>query len=163
MKMPSIRLTYFFGFLLTTTVIATTFYLQKYDGMMPCPLCVLQRIAFGLLGVLFFFGILTGENKIGRWLIGTLGALTAFGGIFLSGRQVWLQHLPPDKNADCGVSLEYLMHVLPYDQLLAKILQGTAECSVKSWELLGFSLAEWSFLFFILLFILCIAQMLRKS
>lgn len=163
MKMPSIRLTYFFGFLLTTTVIATTFYLQKYDGMMPCPLCVLQRIAFGLLGVLFFFGILTGENKIGRWLIGTLGALTAFGGIFLSGRQVWLQHLPPDKNADCGVSLEYLMHVLPYDQLFTKILQGTAECSVKSWELLGFSLAEWSFLFFVLLFILCIAQMLRKS
>lgn len=163
MKMPSVRATYFISFIIIASLISTTFYLQKYDGMVPCPLCLLQRIVFALLGVVFFFGMVSSATKFKRGIIGVLACIFSLVGILLSGRQVWLQHLPADKNADCGVSLQYLMHVLPLKQLITKIAQGTAECSVKGWEFLNLSLAEWSLVFFILFLLVSVGQTLRKS
>ncbi len=162
MKMPSLRMTYFICFMIVAFLIATSVYLQKYDGIIPCPLCLLQRIDLALLGILFFFGCAFSIKRCGAWFVGVLALIVSSAGILLAGRQVWLQHLPPDKNADCGVNLQYLLHVLPYDQVFAKIMQGSAECAQKSWQFLSISLAEWSLLFFILFWVISVGQLLRK-
>src|SRR3990167_6179188 len=155
MKILTERATYFIGFFITAILISMTFYLEKYDGFIPCPLCLLQRIALGILGVLFFSGIVWAYNKFARFFISTLASLVALLGILLSGRQVWLQH-SPNQEADCGVSLQYLLKALPFDQVVKKIMQGTAECSQTGWEFLRFSLAEWSLVCFIFFFGLCL-------
>ncbi len=161
MKLPSERATYFIGCLLTLGLLAVTYYLQKFDGFIPCPLCILQRLTFAGLGIFFFLGWIFGSRKGGAAFFGILASLIALLGILLSGRQVWLQHLPPDINADCSVSLQYLMHALPFDQFIAKIMQGTAECSQKGWEFLNLSMAEWSLIWFIGFFVLCLIQIVR--
>jgi disulfide bond formation protein DsbB len=161
MKLPSERATYFIGFILTLGLLAVTFYLQKFDGFIPCPLCILQRVTFIGLGIFFFLGWTFSARKLISALFGILAFLVSLLGILLSGRQVWLQHLPPDKNADCSVSLQYLMHALPFDQVIAKIMQGTAECSQKGWEFLSLSMAEWSLIWFVAFFVLCFIQIVR--
>ncbi len=162
MNTSSQRKSYLIGFIVTAILLSVTFYLQQFEGFIPCPLCILQRMTLGLLGAMFLIGAILNVKKIGNSLLSLLAALIALLGTFLSGRQVWLQHLPPDKNADCGASLQYLMHVLPFDQLISRILQGTAECTQKGWTFLHISLAGWSLICFIGFFVFCLRQFKRS-
>lgn len=161
MKKISLRRHYFISFIFTAVLLGITFYLQNFDGFIPCPLCILQRITLAILGIIFFVGCVFRFKQIGNILLASLASLFALIGVLLSGRQVWLQHLPPDKNADCGASLQYLIHVLPFDQVISKVLQGTAECAQKGWEFLNLSLASWSLICFIGFFIFSLFQMKR--
>ena len=162
MNKISQRTLFLIGFLVSIGLNGITFYLQQYDGFIPCPLCVLQRIALGLLTIIFLLGILFAKKKIGYTITTCCAGITSILGMLLSGRQVWLQHLPADKNADCGVSLQYLINVLPYDQIISKILKGTAESSQKGWEFLHLSLAGWSLICFVSFFMLCLYQIKRS-
>lgn len=161
MKNNSPRKLYLISFIFTAILLGITFYLQNFDGFIPCPLCILQRITLAMLGIIFFMGGIFQLKKIGNILLATLASVFALIGVLLSGRQVWLQHLPPDKNADCGASLQYLIHVLPFDQVISKVLQGTAECAQKGWEFLHLSLASWSLICFIGFFIFSLLQIKR--
>ncbi len=148
------------GFLLTTILLGVTFYLQNYAGFVPCPLCILQRITLGVLGVIFFLGVVLPGKKWGVIFFSVLGSVVSLIGIVLSGRQVWLQHFP-SKHADCGASLQYLIQALPFDQVISKIMYGTAECSQKGWEFLHLSLAEWSLISFLGFLCICLFQIKR--
>src|SRR5579863_2595626 len=121
-KIMPIRSSYIFGLIIVITLLLASFYFQIYKGMMPCPLCILQRIAFGILGILFFIGIFVYPKHGFRLTINALCGLTSLLGIFLAGRQVWLQHFPSAHTTECGVSLQYMMQVLPLNEVIRKIL-----------------------------------------
>jgi|SRR5579872_1251105 len=161
MNKYSPRVSYLIAFMVIAIMLGITLYLQNFEGFIPCPLCILQRIALGILGILFFVGFIFNPKKAGNIFLSILAGLFALSGAFLSGRQVWLQHFP-DKNADCGASLQYLIRALPVDQVLSKILHGTAECAQKGWEFLHLSLAEWSLICFVGFFIFCLLQIKRS-
>lgn len=163
MKPFSTRMMYLYAFVVIVMMMLLALYLQFYKGIAPCPLCVLQRLMLAFLGVVFFFGAAFSLKKLGNTFIGCLGFFIALVGIFLSGRQVWLQHLPPNKAEDCGVSLQYMLKVLPLDQVFKKILQGTADCSLLEWSFGGLSLAEWSLIWFVLLAVFAVWQVVRKQ
>ncbi|HSW93099.1 MAG TPA: disulfide bond formation protein B [Gammaproteobacteria bacterium] len=163
MKRLSQRRLYLIGFLFILALLGIAFYLQQFDGFAPCPLCILQRITLALLGMLFFIGSVFSFKKVGTFFWGMLTSLVALLGVFLSGRQVWLQHLPPDKNADCGASLQYLIHVLPFDQIISRVLTGTAECGREGGTFFLLSLADWSLLCFIGFFIFCLFLIGRQD
>src|SRR5687768_3597087 len=78
------------------------YYLQHVQGLQPCPLCLVQR---GFFYAVMAVSIVAALH--GRWvrLYGALAALVAAGGAAAAGRQVWLQHLPPDKVPQCGPDL----------------------------------------------------------
>ena len=157
------RLIYFYAFLSTLGLVGLALYLQFGKGIEPCPLCVLQRIDMVLIGFLFLLGFTCRLKKCAHMLLAMVGVLFSMVGIFLAGRQVWIQHLPPTNSMDCGVSLQYMLHVLPIDEVIKKIFQGTAECSLINWSWGGFSLAEWSLLWFTLFTLVFLWQLLRKK
>jgi disulfide bond formation protein DsbB len=145
----SIRLTYLLGFLVVCAILLTSIYFQVFEGIMPCPLCTLQRISFGILGLLFLTGLIA-YKKVGfRLFINTLCGLTSMLGIFLASRQVWLQHFPSADASECGVSLQYMMQVLPMNEVIQKIFTGSAECTQRGWEFLQMNMAEWALICFI--------------
>lgn len=146
--MPT-RFTYIFGFVTIALLLGTSIYLQFYDGFIPCPLCTLQRIVFGLLGMLFLLGIFLPAKRIGYFLLNALISLTALLGALLAGRQIWLQHFPPSDGSECGVSLQYMLQVLPLNEVAKKIFQGTAECTQIGWQFLHLNMAEWSLIWFV--------------
>ncbi len=77
-------------------------------------------------------------------LVSVLGAVAA-------GRQVWLQQLPAEQlAASCGPDLSYLLNNYPFLEAIKYAFQGSGECGEVVWHFLGFSIPEWTLLFFIL-------------
>jgi disulfide bond formation protein DsbB len=127
------------------------YYLQYGEGLQPCPLCLVQRGFFYAVAAVCIVAALHG-----RWarFYGVLAALSAAGGAAAAGRQVWLQHLPPDKVPQCGPDLFFMLDNFPLSRTLKTLVSGTGECAVVDWTFLGLSIAEWSLLWFIALFAL---------
>lgn len=142
------RQAYIFSFLIVVVILGTGFYLEYFEGIMPCPLCTLQRICFGVSGLLFFLGIFLYRHRIARIAINLTSVLLAAAGMFLAGRQMWIQAYPSPENTECGVSIQYMMSVLPLQDVVEKIFSGSTECTQRGWELLKLNIPEWSLLFF---------------
>lgn len=157
------RTRYLFAFITVVALLAYGFYVQFFQGFEPCPLCTLQRIAFGLVGLSFLLGYFTYRFAFTRILYCLTGLIFSLAGFALAARQSWIQVFPNPDAADCGVSLQYMMQVLPWHEVAKKVLAGTAECSQRTWSLLGFSMAEWSALCFAGLVVFSALMLKRAS
>lgn len=139
------------------------FYLQYHDGQNPCPLCLVQRgFYFGLLFV-FLIAALHGPKKVGSVFYGTLGLLLAIGGGATAGRQVWLQHLPPEQVPKCGPDLYFMLDNFPLSKTITNLLRGSGECAEVTWRFLGLSIAEWSLVWFVAFGALALWAILRRG
>jgi disulfide bond formation protein DsbB len=138
------------------------FYLQYFDGQDPCPLCLVQRgFYFGLLFV-FLAAAIHGPKRVGGIVYGLLGLLLAAGGAGTAGRQVWLQHLPPELVPKCGPDLYYMLDNFPLAKTVTNLFKGSGQCAEVTWRALGLSIAEWSLGFFVTFGILALWAMLKK-
>lgn len=127
------------------------YYLQYGQGLEPCPLCLVQRGFFYAVGLVCLAAALHGPRRIGVAVYAVLAVLFASGGAATAARQVWLQHLPPDKVPQCGPDLLFMLENLPLSRTLEKLVQGSGECAAIDWKFLGLSIAGWSLVWFVLL------------
>lgn len=148
----SFRAQCLFGFAVCAGLIAFALYAQLHDGLNPCPLCIFQRVAFAALGgVLLIAGLHAPHRTSTRWAYAVLALIAAVIGIAISGRHVWLQHLPLDKVPSCGPGLNYLLDAMPITGVIRSVLTGSGECAVVDWRMFGLSMPEWSLIWFVLL------------
>jgi len=145
------RLGYLAGFLMSGGLIAYALFLQYYEYQNPCPLCILQRVVYIVLMVVFLIGALHGPRRTGVYVYSALLTVVSLVGAGIATRHVWLQHLPKDKVPECGPGLNYMLDRFPLVEAFAKIFRGSGECAEVGWKLLGLSVAEWSLVWFILL------------
>ena len=145
------RLGFALGFIACAGLLGFAYYLQYYDYQDPCPLCILQRIAFMALAAIFLVAALHGPGRTGTLVYGGMLFLVAGIGAAIATRHVWLQNLPKDRIPECGPGLEYMLRKLPLTQALEKILAGSGECAEAGWKFLGLSIAGWSLVWFVLL------------
>ncbi|MCW5626091.1 MAG: disulfide bond formation protein B [Burkholderiales bacterium] len=129
-------------------LLAYGLYLQHAVGLQPCPMCILQRYAFVVLGLIAMVGMIHGPQRTGLRLYGALIGLTAIAGGSVAIRQTWLQHNPP-AIAECGPGLEYMLESFPLTEAWPMIFQGSGDCSKVDWTFIGLSIAEWSLVCFI--------------
>jgi disulfide bond formation protein DsbB len=162
-KKITIPLRYLLGFLFIGLLLVYAQYLQTYQGVTPCPLCLVQRLVFGILAIVFLLGITASKHRFGQISAGILSILASLLGILVSGRQVWLQHLPPETAGNCEAGLEYMLSALPIDQVLQKLYEGSTACSQIGWELFHLSLAEWSLVSFIFFLLFSIWQLRKQA
>ena len=144
------RLGYALGFVVCAGLIGFAFYLQYYEYQEPCPLCILQRIAFMVLMALFLVAALHGPRRVGTMVYGGLLFLAAGVGAAVATRHVWLQHLPKNQVPECGPGLEYMLKKFPLSQAFERILTGSGECAETGWTFLGLTIAGWSLVWFVL-------------
>ena len=124
-------------------LVAYALYLQHAEGLEPCPLCILQRIAFIATGSVALAGALSAAAARSRWLPIVM-ALPILGGLSAAARHVWLEHFPPKTTACSPADLNYILETVPLAEILPKIFRGSGDCSVVPWRFLGLSIAEWS-------------------
>jgi disulfide bond formation protein DsbB len=153
----------FISFLAVCTILGTSAYLQIHDGFVPCPLCTLQRVAFVALGILFLLNILVYKITIARIFSQLLILASAAAGMVLAGRQVWLQLFHAGEEGECGVSLQYMLDVLPLNEVMAKVFAGSAECAKRGFSFLWLNMAEWSLLLFVGFFIVGLSLLFCKK
>jgi len=150
------RLGYLAGLLICGALFAFALYLQYYEYQNPCPLCILQRIAFIAMMVVFLAGAIHGPRRTGAIIYSTLLVIIAAIGAGIATRHVWLQHLPKDQVPECGPGLEYMLNKFPLAQALEKVFRGSGECAEVGWTFLTLSIAEWSLAWFVLLGVLAV-------
>jgi disulfide bond formation protein DsbB len=136
-------------FLISAAMLGYGYYLQFVEGLEPCPLCIFQRIAYLGIIVFAFAGLVHGPGKAGRLVYSGLILVSAVTGAAIAGRQVWLQHLPPEQVPACGPGLDFMLEVFPLADALKMVFTGSGECAEVDWTFLGFSIAEWSLAWFI--------------
>lgn len=131
------------------------FFLQRYMGLSPCPLCIFQRIGLMVMGGFALIAALFNPKstiiKLLLWLGSLAGIVWATG---VAARHVWLQHLPADQVPSCGPGLDYWLDTLPMKQVLNEVLAGSGECASVAWRFLGLSIPEQSLIFFSVLLII---------
>jgi disulfide bond formation protein DsbB len=147
----SSRYCYGLGFAICLALLGFALYLQYYEHQDPCPLCILQRIAFVALAGLFLAAALHGPGRVGSAIYSGLMVVTSAIGAAIAARHVWLQHAPRHQIPECGPGLEYMLRKLPLNQVLEKVLKGSGECAEVGWTFLGLSIAGWSLVWFIVL------------
>jgi disulfide bond formation protein DsbB len=159
----SYRLVSFGLFLASVVGMAFALYLQHYQHLDPCPLCIFQRVGLMIMGVFALMAAI--HNPKALWARRTYAALAGLGMLWSTGvaaRHVWLQHLPPEDVPACGPGLDYWMNVFPMQEVVQKVLHGSGECAKVDWTLLGLSLPHWSLAFFAGLLLVCGWQVIRK-
>jgi protein dithiol:quinone oxidoreductase len=153
----SFRALCFLGFATCAALIGFALFSQTQWGLEPCPLCIFQRVAFAVTGLVFLVaGLHAPRGRPGRVAYGLLALLASGTGAAIAGRHVWLQHLPPDQVPACGPGLEYMMEAMPFLGVLRKVLTGSGECAVVDWSFAGLSMPAWSLVWFVLLALLAL-------
>ena len=124
-------------------------YLQHVVGLDPCPMCILSRYVFIVLGIAALAAALHGPRGVALKAWGSLVALLAVIGMGVSIRHSYVQHFPP-KVESCGSDLDFLVSNLPLVQALPKIFAGSGSCSTVDWRFLGLSIPEWALAWYLL-------------
>jgi len=139
------------------------FFFQKYLGLLPCPLCVTQRIFAIGFGVIALIAVLHNPAAHKQRIYSTFIALSAAAGAGVSIRQLYLQSLPADQVPSCGPTLPYLMEYFPLGEVLRAMFLGEGSCAEIKWQLLGISIPGLTLVAFLMVIAICIWQIFRKA
>jgi disulfide bond formation protein DsbB len=137
------------------------YYLQFVDGLEPCPLCIFQRVAFIAVILIALAGFIHGPKGVGLRIYSTLISVAALTGGGIAGRQVWLQHLPPEAVPACGPDLSFMLEAFPIADTIRMVFTGSGECAEVNWRFLSLSIAEWSLICFSLILIFSLIHTFR--
>jgi disulfide bond formation protein DsbB len=147
-RVPRPRVLYLGVAVVCALLIGAAMYLQFHDNLEPCPLCILQRYAYVLVGGLALIAAVL-PALLGR-ILASLAVVSALTGAGVGVWHVWLQLHPPKVSA-CGPSLEYLVGNLPLGRALPRIFQGYADCTEVTWTFLHLSIPAWSVIWLLLI------------
>jgi disulfide bond formation protein DsbB len=140
-------------------LIAVALYLQHFQNMQPCPLCIIQRYAFAAVAVicLLFAALPRGAVKLGA----SLGTLAALSGAGVAGWHLWVKAHP---TVSCGIDpLETALNKIPTAELLPFAFKADGLCSADYAPILGLSIPQWSLTWFAIFAIVLIWAALRQQ
>ncbi len=136
-------------------------YLQHFEGLEPCPMCIVQRYALVLVAVIA--GLTGATDRKGLQVSGSLLLIvTACFGAFVAARQSWLQWYPPEV-ASCGRDFYGMIETFPLQRAIPMIFKGGGDCTKVDWTFLGGSIANWSFLCFAGITVVALALIWRTT
>jgi protein dithiol:quinone oxidoreductase len=143
-------------------LIAFALVLQEKLGLHPCPLCVTQRICVITVGVIALLAALHNPARIGQRVYAALQGVAAITGMIVSGRHVWIQHLPEDQVPACGPGLSFMFQNFPLQQAIKLLFRGDGNCHIVDWTFLSLSIPAWVFICCTGLLLLNLWQLFRS-
>lgn len=129
-------------------LIVAAYFFQFADGLDPCPLCILQRLCFAVMAIVFLIAALHNPAHKGQNRYNLLALIPSAAGVGVAGWHTWLQHLPADEVPTCGPGLNYLLDTLPLWDVFEQIFRGSGQCADISWSFMGFTMPEWTLAIF---------------
>jgi disulfide bond formation protein DsbB len=142
-------------------LLAYGLYLQHVVGLVPCPMCIVQRYALIFIAIIAALAGLAGRK--GTQLTGAAALLvSAIFGAYVAARQSWLQWYPPEV-VSCGRDFYGMIETFPLQRAIPMIFKGGGDCSKVDWTFLGGSIANWSFVCFCGVAAVALALLWRTS
>ena len=142
-------------------MLAFGMYLQHVVGLEPCPMCIVQRYALVLVAIVSGLTALTKKNALLMSGASLLVLLSSFGA-FVAARQTLLQWYPPEV-ASCGRDFYGMIETFPLKRAIPMIFKGSGDCTKVDWTFLGGSIANWSFVCFVLIGLLALTLIARLA
>ena len=128
-------------------MLAFGMYLQEVVGLVPCPMCIVQRYA--LILVMLCAALTACSHRRSVHILGGVSLfLFASGGAYVAANQSWLQWYPPEI-VSCGRDLYGMIETFPLQRVIPMIFKGSGDCTKVDWTFLGGTIANWSFLCFV--------------
>lgn len=156
------RSIYLIGFVGCAALMATALYFQYVMELDPCPLCIVQRISFVLIGVLCLVAFIHNPGSWGNKVYGITGVVLAAIGAAVAGRHVWIQNLPPELVPECGPGLDYMLRVFPLAKVVDMVFTGSGECAEVVWQFLGLSIPGWTLVAYVVIAVIALYQAFRR-
>lgn len=141
-------------FIISLLLVAGSYCLEYFMGVVPCLLCWFQRWTVILICIIAFAALLFSRNKLLAFFFNTVILLLTALGIFFAARQTWLQHQASPQSYSCLPNSSILLKTLPLKRIMQLAYTGTSDCGIVHMRPLGLSLAEWALIAFIILLIL---------
>jgi protein dithiol:quinone oxidoreductase len=150
-------------------MLAFGMYLQHVVGLEPCPMCIVQRYALILVAACALFcwaSGLKGSQKAApgmlQKLLAAVALLFAGGGAFVAARQSFLQWYPPEVMS-CGRDFYGMVETFPLQRAIPMIFKGSGDCTKVDWTFLGGSIANWSFVAFVVMGLVLASLLFTRS
>ena len=140
----------------TGALLSGALVMEHIFDMVPCPLCLMQRIWIFAAGIFAFIGLMH-DPRWGIYPLLSMASATIGGGFSI--RQLYLQSLPADKVPACGPDITYMIDAFPLKDVLAAMTRGTGDCATVTWQFLGVSIPGWALAGFVVILGLSIAQL----
>lgn len=124
--------------------------LARTLNLAACPLCILQRMLYLLLGLTALLACaLHARRAVQCWLAGLMGTI-ALTGAGIAGYQSWLQRFA--KDSSCALDQPWWERLVNWAGTHWPLMfEASGFCSEAGWRLFGLSIAEWSLLAFLVL------------
>ncbi|AWA42129.1 disulfide bond formation protein B [Pseudomonas sp. 22105] len=162
MSLACSRSLFFMAFTAGILALGASYYLEYAIGLVPCSLCLVQRLFMSALTVFCGVAAIHGPQRFGLSMYWITVLLSSLGGMTAAWRQVLLQGDSLQRLAHCTPDPQELFSSLPWLCALMRMFNDTADCTELSWTLFDLSIPEWSLLFFVGMSILAAYQLLRQ-
>lgn len=139
----STRLANLLAFCACVCLMCYALFAQYVLRLVPCPLCIFQRVGVITMGLLFMLAAIQGPKRWGRTAYAVLVALAALVTSGVAVRQLYIQSLPPGSVPSCGASLDIMLKFFPLQEVISKVLSGSGECAKIDWRFLGLAMPAW--------------------
>jgi disulfide bond formation protein DsbB len=137
-------------------LIGVALYLQHVVDLLPCPLCVIQRYLFLLIGVACLAGYFMRSTTVATG-VGLLGAL---GGLGVAGKHLYVLAHP---GLSCGIDpMETMLNKIPTAEYLPFLFRADGLCENATDGFMGLSIPQWSFVWFGLFTVALAWTLLRR-
>ncbi len=137
--------------LIPLALLAEAMILQHLQNQAPCPLCVLDRMAFSLYALLALAGAIYNPPRRRAALYAGGMSLAALSGLGVASWHLWTLHHP---KFGCGIDvMEQFVNNLPTAKLMPFMFHASGECSARQDPILGLLVPEWALVWFSTLFL----------
>ena len=149
MTLPQFRTVQILIFFSAIGLMAMALFFEHVMGLVPCPLCISQRIVVVTIGLIGLAAAIHNPGKTGKQGYSAAMVVIALCGAALAIRQLYLEGMPPELAPACLPGLDYLVEVMPIMDLIAVMVSGTGDCTEVQWTLFGISIPGWTLVCFI--------------
>jgi disulfide bond formation protein DsbB len=151
------------GFAASLSLLAYAYYAEFVLHLLPCPLCIFQRVGVLALGLLFLIAAAHDPVGWGRRVYAGLLGLAALATMGVALRHLYIQSLPEGSVPSCGASLDFMLKVFSLSEVLVKVLTGSGECAKVTWTFLGLAMPGWVLIAALLLGVYALWINLRRQ
>jgi disulfide bond formation protein DsbB len=139
------------------------FYAQYGLGLVPCHLCIFQRVTLAALGIAFLVAALVSKPGARGAFCAALIAVAGLATVATAGRHVFIQMQPAGSVPACGADLAFMMDVFPLTEVILKVFRAGGECAAVDWSVLGLTMPAWVLVLALALSAAGLRVNLRKS
>ena len=132
------------------------FYLERTLWLTPCNLCMMQRLAFGLIGFFFLLDAICWPSQpVARFLLRLCKYFSIFFGIGLAARHLYINTYQFDKVPACGFDFYATIDKNGIWAGFAKAMHGDGDCATRD-MFFGLRIPVWAMMLFIGLLLVCV-------